>query len=136
MILVIQTNVPGRLDVWLADRRKILAHRTKKIQWHGSERLGPMIDGVLTRQLVALRQLQRIIVVRGPGPFTAVRTGIVTANTLTWLLNLQVKGVIRRTTCTDADILRLIQQPAPRAFAQVKPSYGKAPNITRPTVRP
>ncbi len=132
MILAIQTNIAGELHAWIIDHGVMVVHRSQKVAWHGSEKLLPMVDGMLKHRRLQVKKIQRIVVVRGPGPFSAVRTGIIVANSLGWLLKIPVLGVTRSKLLTDREILRLIRQRAGKKFSAVRLSYGKAPNITRP----
>src|SRR5690349_8018522 len=82
VFLVIQTNVSGRLLVWIVTHQgKVLMRGSKVIEWHGSEQMLALVDAVLRKKKKGLADVSGIVVVRGPGPFTAVRTGLVVANT-------------------------------------------------------
>jgi tRNA A37 threonylcarbamoyladenosine modification protein TsaB len=131
MRLVIQSNIPGRLDVWLS-LPKHTVHRSRQIQYHGSEFLLGLIDQLLTDQHTSLKQLKEIIVVLGPGPFTAVRTGIVVANTLGLSTRVPVQGMRSATTLSLTQIRSLPgARIGKKAFEPVHPWYGKQPNITK-----
>ncbi len=111
---------------------KILAHRQVTVTWHGSDQALALVD----RLLQSHRQpLKRVIVVRGPGPFTAVRTGIIIANTLSYARNIPVVGSTSAIPLTDQRVLALTARPAPKTHRLVRPFYGKAPNITKPKPR-
>ncbi len=89
-----------------------------------------MIDSVLRKSHLAISSLKRIVVVRGPGPFTAVRSGIIAANTLGWTLNIPVRGLVADRVIQPADIQRLLTRRTTKKFRLVKPAYGREPNIT------
>jgi tRNA threonylcarbamoyladenosine biosynthesis protein TsaB len=57
------------------------------------ERLMPMIDAALEEAGVRLSQINGIAVGTGPGLFTSLRIGVVTANTLSQTLHVPVAGV-------------------------------------------
>ena len=59
---------------------------------HG-EQLAPLIEAVLADAGVARHDLTAIAVGVGPGPFTGLRVGLVTARTLGFVLDLPVYGV-------------------------------------------
>ena len=73
-----------------------------------------------------------MVIVSGPGPFTALRVGVLTANTIAWALQLPLAEV-RRTASADFEtliaqgVLKLKNVTAP---VMVEPYYGQAPNIT------
>ncbi len=76
---------------------------------HG-ELLAPGIQRVLAAAGVAPRDLTRIAVGVGPGPFTGLRVGIVTARTMAAVLGIPVDGV-----CT-LDVVAAAVTDQPRAF--------------------
>lgn len=131
MTLVVQTNVTGRIYVWLVVGKKIIAATNRRTRWHGSDRMLGIIDDTLRDSGCRVSQLRRIAVVRGPGAFTAVRTGLVVANTLGELLRVPVAGIVRHQRLTKTEVLALVTGRGRRQT--VRPWYGKAPNITRPT---
>ena len=59
---------------------------------HG-EQLAPLIDRVLREQGLVRQDLTAIAVGVGPGPFTGLRVGLVTARTLGFVLGIPVYGV-------------------------------------------
>ena len=59
---------------------------------HG-ELLAPAIDGVLREAAVDRRELTDIAVGVGPGPYTGLRVGLMTARTIGSVLGLRVHGV-------------------------------------------
>ncbi|MGD9962102.1 tRNA (adenosine(37)-N6)-threonylcarbamoyltransferase complex dimerization subunit type 1 TsaB [Nocardioides sp.] len=59
---------------------------------HG-ELLAPAIDEVMTQAGVSREELSAIVVGVGPGPYTGLRVGVVTARTLGYALGLPVHGV-------------------------------------------
>src|SRR5688572_7384442 len=132
MTLVIQSNIPGRLDVWLIDGAHQVTHQARRIQHHGSEFLLSLVNVALLVHRRSIKQLQQIFVVQGPGPFTAVRTGIVVANTLGFTANVLVQGIRSTQTLTVEQIQTLaLARSKKKAFQAVHPWYGKQPNITK-----
>ena len=120
-ITVVQDgNISGETQV--ADRKTL------------AETLLVRVDELLRQAAVPLGELQVIGVVTGPGPFTALRIGIATANALAFSERLPLVGVA------------LEQAPDVGAFAkavtarfeqgdtqpQLLPHYGKEPTITPP----
>lgn len=79
-----------------------------------------------------LKDLKGICVVHGPGSFSAVRSGVLTANMMARVLGIPLFG-IDRTQARDLDHVRdQIMQGAYRAQAYVAPTYDAEPNITVP----
>src|SRR5690349_8916195 len=59
---------------------------------HG-EQLAPLIDGVMRQVGIVRQDLTALAVGVGPGPFTGLRVGLVTARTLAFVLEIPVYGV-------------------------------------------
>jgi tRNA threonylcarbamoyladenosine biosynthesis protein TsaB len=57
------------------------------------ERLMSVVDGVLERSERTLSQMDLLAVDTGPGSFTGMRIGVMTAKTLAWALDKSVVGV-------------------------------------------
>src|SRR5512142_1987226 len=59
---------------------------------HG-EQLAPLIEQALAQAGAGRQDLTAIAVGVGPGPFTGLRVGLVTARTLGFVLDIPVRGV-------------------------------------------
>lgn len=57
-----------------------------------SQNLLPLIDKILKKHKVSLKDLTEIKVNTGPGSFTGLRVGVSVANTLGWALGIPVNG--------------------------------------------
>jgi tRNA threonylcarbamoyl adenosine modification protein YeaZ len=57
------------------------------------EQLMPTIAGVVDRAGVSLREVDEIVVGLGPGPFTGLRVGVVTAQVLAATLGVRLHGI-------------------------------------------
>jgi tRNA threonylcarbamoyl adenosine modification protein YeaZ len=55
-----------------------------------SERLMPVIDGILEKREVPYESIERIGVARGPGSFTSIRLAVTTAKTLAMLCDAEL----------------------------------------------
>lgn len=100
MLLALDTATPA-VTVAVADGATVLAeHTTVDARRHG-ELLAPAVHGVLADAGLDRRALSAVAVGVGPGPFTGLRVGLVTARTLAAVLGVPVLGV-----CT-ADTLAL-----------------------------
>jgi tRNA threonylcarbamoyl adenosine modification protein YeaZ len=88
------------------------------------------INQLVKRSKTALDRLESITVVRGPGPFTAVRVGVAVANALGLALNIPVYG-IKNTECDDI-VLLIDKAQSATQNTPVRPYYDRPPNITKP----
>jgi len=90
------------INVGLAHGGQPVAARSEESSRKHVELLQPMVDALLADAGVVLGDLDRIVVGVGPGPFTGLRIGIVTARTLGFVTGVPVRGA-----CTlDAIALR------------------------------
>ena len=92
MLLAFDTATPA-VTVALADGAEVLAERTVVDARRHGELLAPGIAAVLDCAGVDRRILSRIVVGVGPGPFTGLRVGLMTARTLGSALGVPVAGV-------------------------------------------
>ena len=100
MLLALDSATPA-VTVALADGDRLLAERTTVDARRHGELLAPAIVAVLAEAGVDRSALTTIAVGVGPGPFTGLRVGLVTARTLGAALGIPVVGV-----CT-LDVLAL-----------------------------
>lgn len=135
MTLIIQTNLDDRVDVWVATPTGGIVHKTQSQTFEDRATPLVLVDQALRATKLPLKKLQRIIVTRGPGRFSSVRTGLLIANTLSQELHLPVTGVIAPLLLTPQKIAVLLATKPPSKISPVRPWYGKAPNIGRPKKR-
>ncbi|PIS04631.1 MAG: tRNA (adenosine(37)-N6)-threonylcarbamoyltransferase complex dimerization subunit type 1 TsaB [Candidatus Buchananbacteria bacterium CG10_big_fil_rev_8_21_14_0_10_42_9] len=91
------------------------------------------IDELLKSTKIPLKKISGIIVVTGPGPFTAIRVGVSVANTLAWVLHCNVVGVSNTAGTNLEDLIAEgIKQLARHKTKTAKPLYGQPPNISQP----
>lgn len=79
--------------VALHDGERVLAESTAVDAMRHGELLAPGITAVLDKAGIAPGELTEIAVGVGPGPFTGLRVGLVTARTLGHVLGIPVRGV-------------------------------------------
>ncbi len=92
MLLAFDTATPF-VTVALHDgEATVVEHRSEQRMKHG-EQLAPLIDASLRDAGIVRQDLTSIAVGVGPGPFTGLRVGLVTARTLAFVLELPVYGV-------------------------------------------
>ncbi|CAM3924504.1 tRNA (adenosine(37)-N6)-threonylcarbamoyltransferase complex dimerization subunit type 1 TsaB [Helcobacillus massiliensis] len=91
MILGIDTS--GAVSVAVADEDRILAVRTDDRARHHDEVLLPLIQSAMDDAGAARSDLTEVVVGRGPGPFTGLRVGLVTARSIAAVLRLRLRGL-------------------------------------------
>lgn len=77
----------------IASPGQVLASRSIITTNVHAERLMPFVSEVVAESGHVLGDLAGIVVGVGPGPFTGLRVGIVTAQTLSYVLGVPVRGV-------------------------------------------
>jgi tRNA threonylcarbamoyladenosine biosynthesis protein TsaB len=92
VLLAFDTASPA-VTVAIADGERVLASTTTVDARRHAELLAPAIVSVLAEAGVDRGDLTAIAVGVGPGPFTGLRVGLVTARTLGAVLRLPVLGV-------------------------------------------
>jgi tRNA threonylcarbamoyl adenosine modification protein YeaZ len=92
VLLAFDTATP-QVAVAVADGASVLAElRSEQTMRHG-EQLAPLVERALADAGVDRSGLTAIAVGVGPGPFTGLRVGLVTARTLGYVLGIPVHGV-------------------------------------------
>ena len=91
MLLAFDTATPF-VSVALADGDEVVVELTSEQKMKHGEQLAPLIDRALTESGLVRQDLTAIAVGVGPGPFTGLRVGLVTARTLAHVLELPLYG--------------------------------------------
>ncbi|MBW9204730.1 tRNA (adenosine(37)-N6)-threonylcarbamoyltransferase complex dimerization subunit type 1 TsaB [Mumia sp. zg.B53] len=92
LILALDTAAPAT-SVALHDGTTVLASDSRPGAMSHGEMLAPAIAAVLARAGVDRRDVTDVAVGVGPGPFTGLRVGVVTARTLAVSLHARLHGV-------------------------------------------
>lgn len=92
MLLAFDTATP-LVTVALHDGESVVAERLSERPMKHGEHLAPLIVAVLEDAGIVRQDLTAIGVGCGPGPFTGLRVGLVTARTLGFVLEIPVYGV-------------------------------------------
>lgn len=94
MLLAFDTATPY-VSVGLYDvtEGQVVAERRSEERMRHGELLAPLVEEVLAAAGVVRQDLTAIAVGIGPGPFTGLRVGLVTARTLAFALEIPVYGV-------------------------------------------
>jgi len=95
-------------------------------------------DGVKLLSKITSKSLKakigKIIVVRGPGSFSAVRRGVVSGNMLSFLLCAKLVGLIKKEgEALNELIIRGMKEK--EDLAELTPHYYAPPNITFPKTK-
>ncbi len=133
MYLYINTSSYEKIVLALLSQKgRILELKKTKAAYQQSEKLLANIEKILSFANCQLANVRGIIVIKGPGGFTSLRIGVVTANTLAWSLQIPIVGIMLKSGETDEKIIqkgfKKIQKM--KKFRQTFPKYGKEPNIT------
>jgi tRNA threonylcarbamoyl adenosine modification protein YeaZ len=92
VLLAFDTATPF-VSVALHDGDDVVVElRSERPMKHG-EQLAPLIEQALAQAGVVRQDLTAVAVGVGPGPFTGLRVGLVTARTLAYVLDIPVHGV-------------------------------------------
>ena len=92
MLLAFDTATPY-VTVALHDGESVVAEARSEQRMKHGEQLAPLIDGLLREAGLVSQDLTALAVGTGPGPFTGLRVGLVTARTLAMVLDLPAYGV-------------------------------------------
>ena len=92
MLLCLDTSSPA-VTVALHDGTDVVAEQVSERTMKHGEQLAPLIDAVMREVGVVRQDLTALGVGVGPGPFTGLRVGLVTARTLAFVLEIPVHGV-------------------------------------------
>jgi tRNA threonylcarbamoyl adenosine modification protein YeaZ len=92
VLLAFDTATPY-VTVALHDGDDVVAERRSEQRMKHGEQLAPLVEAVLADAGIVRQDLTAIAVGVGPGPFTGLRVGLVTARTLAFVLEIPVYGV-------------------------------------------
>jgi len=131
MILIINSSELEGLLVALADQNKIVIKVVVKAKFAHEEKLLNTIDKLLRLKKIKLTKLTGLIVVSGPGSFSALRIGLAVANTIAWQLNIPIVGISKELFGSVEELYKLGKKYLSRRskFSLVLPFYNQAPNI-------
>ena len=92
-MLLLAVDTSSAVSAALYDGTEVLAERSTYDPRRHVELLTPTIDEVLEDAGVARRDITGLVAGTGPGPFTGLRVGLVTARTMGLALGVDVVGV-------------------------------------------
>jgi len=92
LILGIETSTKT-CSIALADGKKVRDEISLHLGLSHSERIIPLLDEILKRNGMAIKDVNGIAVSIGPGSFTGIRVGVSTARGLAQSLNIPLAGI-------------------------------------------
>jgi len=92
VLLAFDTATPI-VTVAVHDGSDVVAEAVSEQPMRHGEQLAPLIERVLAEAVIVRQDLTAVGVGVGPGPFTGLRVGLVTARTLGFVLEIPVYGV-------------------------------------------
>ncbi len=139
MFLIINTTNNKFIELILAKTPEDFKVKKIKAEFKQSEKLLPAMAELLKKNNIKLTQLKGIAVVSGPGGFTSLRIGVVTANTLAYALKIPVVGIKRAEFNNNQELVKKILASFKRSKGKfvlakniILPFYGGEPNISHP----
>jgi tRNA A37 threonylcarbamoyladenosine modification protein TsaB len=128
MLLFLDTSGADQTALYLVDAKSIRAHawpsgRTQQETLHGE------LAKFMKKCRVPLAKVSKVGAVVGPGSFSRVRTGVVTANTLAYALGIPAVGYRKSGPVEDIDFRVLMKDKGGKSLDVY---YDRAPNITKP----
>jgi tRNA threonylcarbamoyl adenosine modification protein YeaZ len=91
--LVLALDTSTVVNVGLARGDQVLARATVTDRMAHAEQLMPLVSECVDAAGIGMADLDQLIVGLGPGPFTGLRVGVVTAQVLSFALGLELRGV-------------------------------------------
>lgn len=130
MYLFISSPRRGNSTLILVKNENVV--EKKKLRSESASRnLLKSIDGLLKKNNVPTKKITGIAVNQGPGQFSALRTGVVIANTMGFTLNIPVVGVACEQYSDDYFLCHGLKKLSRvKKFHPILPLYGSEPNIT------
>jgi tRNA threonylcarbamoyl adenosine modification protein YeaZ len=91
--LVLALDTSTVVNVGLARGAQVLAAATVADQMAHVEQLMPLVSECVDTAGIRVADIDKLIVVLGPGPFTGLRVGVVTARVLGFALGVELRGI-------------------------------------------
>ena len=132
MVLYINTSKEKQLGVFLIKEKRIIDKIRLDGDYKVSENLLKLVNKIIGKNRLKFKDLNGIIMVSGPGPFTSLRIAAAVVNSLAYALKIPVVGIkIQKKRPTDAQIIKsgLSKLEQVKLGTYVSPFYEKLPNI-------
>lgn len=133
MKLIINPTVHNKTTIVL-DEGGLFYSRSFSSGFGEKDKLLKEINLFLKKKNTTIKDLRGIGVVLGSGPFTALRMGVVIANTLGYALNLKTAGIKLAEFKSEKEMVEKFRSrfKKSKGFKILEPFYGRPPNITKP----
>lgn len=129
MILFIDSSEYEQLRFGIIDPEKNKAIQEKiKITYPETEKTLTHLDQFLKVSKVKLDQVQKIIVVSGPGSFTGIRVGVSMALAFSFAKDIPLFSLTQEKVPTK--LTDLVKLKLKKVNSEFDPEYGAEPNIT------
>jgi len=79
------------ITIGLIQNDRLIGEENQPSERSHAEHLLPLVDGILQKNRLTIKDLTEIIVVNGPGSFTGVRLGVTVTKTLSFCLKIPIK---------------------------------------------
>lgn len=93
MIILGLNTATNISQIALVRKGEILAEDSWKSEQNEAETLLPNIKKLLKKTQINWDNIDKIAVIKGPGPFTALRVSIAVANSIAYALNIPIWGI-------------------------------------------
>ncbi len=127
IILTIRTDKPES-EIGLYDNERQIFYEKWQAHRQLAETIHTKVDELLSSQKLSLKDIQGIVIFRGPGSFTGIRIGVSVANALAYGLNVPIVGSDGDEWIEDG--LKLLEKGENNK--QVAPEYGAPAHTTLP----
>lgn len=131
MILMLNTSKFDLIALALVNNDENISELTIPARFAHQENIIKLLDKLLSQASIYPQDITGIIVVSGPGSFSALRLGLAVANTLAWQLNIPIVGVTNDKFSNWLELYKVGRQLLVKEnnFNLVLPVYGQSPNI-------
>lgn len=93
MVTLAINTASKKTAIALVDGKKILVEKSWNSNNDEAEKLMPEIAKLFKKTKLKYEDLEKVVVIRGPGSFTGLRIGITVANTIAYLQKIPVHSV-------------------------------------------
>ncbi|MBI4256985.1 hypothetical protein HY733_03890 [Candidatus Uhrbacteria bacterium] len=125
MMLLLLAQDIGWLSIGLAQSGKLIQERTSETSPEGYLL---NLHQTLEAWSVSLEQIKSILVVTGPGSFTASRVSTTIANAIAFSRNIPIMGV---ENSSHRSLTELLMSLPEMGSTHVAPTYDRPPEITK-----
>lgn len=131
MILIVDTSNIEYIYLALGEAGRIKDDRKIPAKFEQEEKLLVGLRDFLSDNKLTLTDLDGLIVVSGPGSFSALRIGLAVANTIAWSLSKPIIGFKTNEFKDYQDLLVKGMSALDKIdeFKLILPQYGTEPNI-------